>query len=133
MRILVVDDSVDTVRMMAVLLKDEGYEVKTALDGLEAVDVARVFRPDVVLLDLTLPDISGLEVARQLRHGLNLIDCCIVAVSGHGAEHIPAGSPIDHHMTKPLDYRTLTRLLTSVATDPNGCRDFDPRPTSARV
>src|SRR4029077_17777901 len=61
LRILVVDDSTDSARMLAVLLKREGYETRTAFDGPAAIEAATLHRPDVVLLDLTLPGISGVE------------------------------------------------------------------------
>jgi CheY-like chemotaxis protein len=66
-RVLIVEDSVDTAQMMKVLLKGEGYRAQTAYDGGEALEVARSFRLEVVLLDLTLPGMTGHEVAAELR------------------------------------------------------------------
>src|SRR4051794_35959213 len=105
MRILVVEDNQDTARMMRVLLKDQGYEVKLAFAGREAVRVAEGFRPDVVLLDLTLPDLSGSEVAEELRRAEGFERTAFVAVSGYGSERIP---PVfDGHFMKPLDHDAL--------------------------
>ena len=89
MRILVVDDSQDTARMMRVLLRGQGYEVKLAFAGREAIEVAEGFRPEVVLLDLTLPDLSGAEVAEELRGAEGFERTAFVAVSGYGSERIP--------------------------------------------
>ena len=66
-RVLIVDDSVDTAKMMKVLLRYEGHDVRTAHDGHEGLTAAREFLPDVVLLDLMMPGMSGLEVAAALR------------------------------------------------------------------
>ena len=64
LRILVVDDSEDTARMMLLLLKHQGHEVKLAFLGRKAIELVESFRPDVVLLDLRLPDMSGVEIIR---------------------------------------------------------------------
>ena len=66
-RILLVDDYFDALEMWAICLRQCGYEVLTAADGLRAVETAMAERPDLVVLDLDLPGISGLEVARRLR------------------------------------------------------------------
>ena len=65
LRVLVVDDNLDTVHSMAMLVKMMGHEVQFAINGFAALEVAREFRPDVVLLDIGLPDFSGCEIARR--------------------------------------------------------------------
>src|SRR4051812_34367683 len=90
-RVLVVDDSVDTARMMKVLLKREGFDARTAYDGPQAIEVAADFLPDAVLLDLTLPGMSGHEVALELRRNEALAGVLIVAVSGHTHLEPPPG------------------------------------------
>ncbi len=113
MRILVVEDSQDTARMMQVLLKGQGYEVKLAFDGREAIEVAKGFRPEVVLLDLTLPDLSGAEVAEELHGTEGFERTAFVAVSGNGSERIP---PVfGGHFMKPLDHNALDRFLSRLA------------------
>lgn len=114
-RVLVVDDDLDSARMLRVLLKLKGYEVSTALDGLEALEAAKAFRPDVILMDLTLPKMNGLEVAQELRKADGFALTMIVAVSGHAADRLPQPSPFDCHLTKPVDHDQLMRLLAQAA------------------
>ena len=133
MRILVVDDSQDTARMMRVLLKGQGHEVKLAFAGREAIEVAKGFRPEVILLDLTLPDLSGAEVAEELRGAEGFERTAFVAVSGYGSERIP--HVFDGHFVKPLDHDALNRFLARWASDERKPRDdgtmFPPAPVGA--
>lgn len=112
-RVLVVDDSVDTAKMMKVLLKREGYEVRTAYDGAEALQAAGEFAPAIVLLDLTLPGITGQEVALELRKLKATANALIIAVSGYGHQGVPPG--FDHLLIKPLDHDALKSLLSAYA------------------
>jgi len=93
--VLVVDDDLDQVQSMALLLKDMGHVVDFAITGVAALEVARRFRPDVVFLELTLPDIDGVEVAKQLRTEPGLQSARIISVIKR----------------KPLDAAVLLRLL----------------------
>jgi CheY-like chemotaxis protein len=121
MRILVVDDSQDTARMMRVLLSGQGYDVKLALDGREAIELAGVFRPDVVLLDLILPDRDGAEVAEELRGAEGFGGTTFVAISGHGSDRIPA--VFDRHFMKPVDHDALNGFLARLASGKSETRD----------
>jgi two-component system, chemotaxis family, CheB/CheR fusion protein len=112
LRILVVDDNADSARMLRVLLKCEGHEARIALDGPAAIEAAKLYQPDVVLLDLTLPGMSGAEVATELRGITELSACLLVAVTGHGKERLPIPSPFDHYFRKPVD---IDSLLASLA------------------
>jgi signal transduction histidine kinase len=115
-RILVVDDSVDTARGMARLLKLAGYEVTTVHGGPEAIEAAGEFRPDFVLLDIGLPGMSGYEVASRLRKGESSKDAVIVAVSGYGQDEDrrrTKDAGFDFHLTKPLDHDALLALLSA--------------------
>lgn len=117
MRVLVVDDNQDAVETLAILLRLWGNDVRTACDGLEAVDTALVWEPDVVLLDVGLPRLDGYAAARRIRQ-----QCCgrrpvLIALTGFGQENdrrdsVAAG--FDHHITKPADPGTLMRLLADV-------------------
>jgi PAS domain S-box-containing protein len=115
-RILVVDDNQDSANSLAMLLKITGNETHTAHDGLEAVEVAEQFRPDVVLLDIGLPKLNGYEAARRIREqswGKNMV---LVALTGWGQEEDRRKSKdagFDHHMVKPVDYEALMTLLVS--------------------
>ena len=126
-RVLVVDDSVDVTRMMELVLEPEGFEVRSVHDGPEAIEAARSQLPDVVLLDVGLPTMGGVEVAMELRITEGLEDALIVAVTGHGDEVLPEPSPFDHHVMKPIDPDRLVRLLTT------GGKPTQARPTSREV
>jgi hypothetical protein len=107
LRILVVDDNADSARMLKVLLRCEGHEARIAFDGPAAIETAKLFRQDVVLLDLTLPGMSGAEAATELRCLPELSACRLVALTGHGEERLPSPSPFDHYFQKPVDHATL--------------------------
>jgi CheY-like chemotaxis protein len=126
LRILVVDDHADTARMLRVLLKGEGHETCIAFDGPEAIEAAALHRPDVVLLDLTLPGMSGVEVAMKLRCITELAACRLVAVSGSGKERLPDPSPFNHHFLKPMNLAALLEYLSGLR-----ARQTPPRPSMA--
>jgi two-component system CheB/CheR fusion protein len=81
-RVLVVEDDLDSVHAMAMLIKMMGHEVQFAINGFAALDAARTFRPDIILLDLGLPDFKGDEIARQLKYEPGLENTRIIAISG---------------------------------------------------
>jgi PAS domain S-box-containing protein len=115
-RILVVDDNVDSAKGLARLLKLLGHDVRTAHDGNEAIAVAELYRPNVVLLDIGLPGRDGYEVASQLRQSGSCKDTVIVAVSGYGQEEDrrrgrEAG--FNFHLLKPIDHDALLTLLSA--------------------
>ena len=117
-RILVVDDNVDTAYGMARLLELIGHEVAIAHDGHEALEVARVFGPEFILLDIGLPGMDGYKVASKLRQE----ECCkaavIVAVSGYGQDEDRRRSKeagFDFHLIKPLDHDALLSLLSTAS------------------
>jgi signal transduction histidine kinase/ActR/RegA family two-component response regulator len=118
-RILVADDNYDSATSLSILLNDAGYDVRTAGDGVQALETAAQFRPDIVLLDIGMPKLNGYEVARHFRRqpwGRNML---LVAVTGWGgADHRQqtAQAGFDHHLTKPVDPAALTRLLASLTT-----------------
>jgi CheY-like chemotaxis protein len=112
-RILVVDDNVDVAASLAVVLREMGHEVHIAYDGAAALDAAARARPDIVLLDIALPGMSGYEVASRLRQRLGAA-ALIVALSGCGqdAERRKAlDAGFDQHLLKPVDPAFLKSLL----------------------
>jgi PAS domain S-box-containing protein len=116
-RVLVVDDNRDTADSLAVLLRLLGHDLHTAHDGLEAVQAAATFRPDVVLLDIGLPKMSGYEAARSIRRQPWGEGMTLVAVTGWGQEEDKrraAEAGFDHHLTKPVDPAALERLLAEL-------------------
>jgi signal transduction histidine kinase/ActR/RegA family two-component response regulator len=117
-RILVVEDNREIAHALGELLSLHGCEIEIATTGEEGVARARADRPDAVLLDLDLPDISGFEVAERLRAEPALDGLLIVAVSGFGhqqARERSRTSGIDHHLVKPVDLDRLIELVNSHA------------------
>jgi CheY-like chemotaxis protein len=118
LRILVVDDDRDTTESTALLLSLSGHEAHCAYDGPSALAEARTWHPDVVLLDLQMPGMDGLEVARRLRQDPALEHVFIACISGHGYpvhrdRSLEAGC--DEHFIKPIDPKTLQTLLERLA------------------
>ncbi len=119
-RILVIDDNRESADTMAVLLRVFGHEVWTAYDGPTALDLARLQPPEVVLCDIGLPGMSGLEVGRRLRQDLGLRDVLLVALTGYGQEEDMRRSQdagFNAHMVKPIGLDDL-RAMLSRATSP---------------
>ncbi|MFL5312150.1 MAG: response regulator [Myxococcales bacterium] len=109
-RVLIVDDDVDAAEMLAQALKDAGHEVREEHDGTSALLAAAQFQPDVVLLDLGLPGMGGIEVARRLRAYPQLAGVRIVALTGFGqpAERTrTAAVGIESYLVKPVDLETV--------------------------
>ncbi len=115
-RILVVDDNEDTADSLSLLLTLSGNDVRSAHDGLRAVELAAEFRPDVVLLDVGLPKLNGYDAARRIRDHLGE-DVVLVAVTGWGQEEDKRRAKeagFDFHQVKPLDPARLQELLASL-------------------
>jgi PAS domain S-box-containing protein len=115
-RILAVDDNRDAVESLARLLRLAGHEVQLAIDGPSALEAAAAYRPEVVLLDIGLPGMSGHDVARQLRATPEGRGLLLVAVSGWGQEDDRRRSReagFDHHLVKPVDPDALRQLLAA--------------------
>jgi signal transduction histidine kinase/ActR/RegA family two-component response regulator len=113
-RILVVDDNADTALGMAQLLKLLGNEAIAAHSGPAAIEAARTFRPEFVLLDIGLPGMDGYQVASALREDEAHQDMVIIAVSGYGQEEDRRRSQaagFDHHLVKPVDFDSLISLI----------------------
>ena len=106
-RILVVDDNQHAAEILAKWLNLEGHSVTMALDGASAIEKALVFKPEVVCLDISLPDISGYDVAARLRR--DLPDLLIIAISGwlQESESQNAKEIINHYLLKPVDFKDL--------------------------
>ena len=115
-RVLVVDDNLDSAESLATLLQLGGHEVVTAHNGPKALDAAATFQPEVVLLDIGLPGMSGFEVARSLREQPATRSALIVAMTGYGQDTDKQRSRevgIDHHFVKPLDPNDIRRFLAA--------------------
>jgi signal transduction histidine kinase/ActR/RegA family two-component response regulator len=113
-RILVVDDNVDGARSLSILLRHAGHDVQTANDGPSALELIRPWQPQVVLLDIGMPRMSGLEVARIIRRDLGMSKTLLVAMTGYGQDEDRQRSEeagFNAHMVKPLDLDALQLLL----------------------
>jgi PAS domain S-box-containing protein len=113
-RVLVVDDNVDAAISLAMLLRMLGHEVEEAHDGPSALRAAATWRPEIVLLDIGLPEMSGYEVARSLRATAEGKALVLAAMTGYGQPEdrrrsLDAG--FDQHLTKPVDLAALEELL----------------------
>jgi CheY-like chemotaxis protein len=114
-RILVVDDNADAAALLAVLLRLEGHEVQTAANGGEAVDIAEQFRPEIVIMDLDMPGIDGLEASRRIRARPWGKTVLIAALTGWGRESDrlrAREAGVDLHFLKPVDTEQLMEALT---------------------
>jgi len=117
-RVLIVDDNADAADSLCALLQISGHEAKTVYRGADALREMISFHPDVVLLDIGLPDLDGYEIARRARASLGERCPNLVALSGWGREEdrelaFEAGIPV--HLTKPVDVTTLERVLENSA------------------
>ena len=113
-RILVVDDNVDHADSLSMLLSIDGHDVHSAHDGVEALEAAERFRPEVVLLDLGLPRLDGFDTCRRLREQSWGKSMLLVAITGWGQDIDRLKSSeagFDHHLVKPIDSRTLAALV----------------------
>jgi CheY-like chemotaxis protein len=113
-RLLIADDDRDGALILATLLELEGYEVRTVHGGQEALDVARTFKPHVVLLDIGMPKITGYDAARRLRQRYGEECPVLIAVTAwkQASDKILANlAGFDHHVAKPYDPNELVKLL----------------------
>jgi CheY-like chemotaxis protein len=119
--VLIVDNNQGAAESLALLLRLAGQEVRTAYDGATALDLARARPPDVVLLDIGMPGMDGLEVARRLRQDLGLKQAVLVALTGYGGEEDRRRSReagFNAQLVKPADLGALQELLARRASAP---------------
>lgn len=113
-RVLIVDDNEDAARSLAIVLELQGDAVRTARDGFEAIEATREFRPQVILMDVGMPRLSGYETARRIRAMPEGREIVIVALTGWGQDGDRVKSReagCDGHLVKPVDLSELERLL----------------------
>ncbi len=113
-RILIVDDEPNIVLALEMLMKREGYEIRTVGDGEKAVEAAGTFRPDLILLDVMMPRMDGYEVCQRIRSDASLKDIAIVMLTAKGREverekGLALGA--DQYITKPFSTREVVRKV----------------------
>ena len=116
-RVLVVDDNSDSREMIAVLVELSGHQPQTAGDGAEAIHEANLHRPDAILLDIGLPDMTGYDVCRRLREQDWASEVPIIALSGWSeadAVNESKEAGFDAHLVKPVDPADLIDLLSTL-------------------
>jgi two-component system CheB/CheR fusion protein len=116
-RVLVVDDNADAASTLAMLLKIHGHAVQVAYSGAAALEAVGTFRPEVVLLDIGMPGLSGYEVAGRLRDRAESSAALVVAVSGYGQDldrERTRAAGFDAHLVKPVSYQEVSELLAGL-------------------
>lgn len=116
-RVLIVEDNQDCAEMLALMLQFESYDVRVAGDGEQALSMAGQFDPNVVLLDICLPKLDGLETARRLRQEPKNKNMVLIAVTGYGLEgdfERARAAGCDHHLLKPVQPDALKALLAAI-------------------
>ena len=116
-KILVVDDDPDIVELLEYNLQKEGYEVKTAPDGRKGVQIARDFRPDLILLDIMMPQQDGIETARMIREDNDLRDTYILFLTARSEEYSEIAAfevGADDYITKPIKPRALMSRINAL-------------------
>jgi CheY-like chemotaxis protein/two-component sensor histidine kinase len=124
-RMLVVDDNVDSAETLARLLRLQGHHVNVAYDGPSALDDTRSKQPEVVILDLGLPGMSGFDVARAIRSEFGEEEPLLIAVSGYGRDedhHRSRESGFDQHFTKPVNFSALLSFVDEAFKGPSSAQ-----------
>jgi DNA-binding response OmpR family regulator len=115
LRIIVADDERDSVLTLTMLLRDQGHEVRGPYRGSDVLQAVEDFDPDVVLLDIAMPDRSGYEVAQEIRRKHGLVRPRLIAISGRykqGSDKVLAEIVgFNHHLAKPYEPNALLALL----------------------
>ncbi|MGA1834322.1 ATP-binding protein [Rhizobium wenxiniae] len=117
LKVLVIDDNPIIADTMGMLLEDIGHEFEAVHNGRGALDAARNYRPDAILLDIGLPDMDGYEVCRALRHDHLFEHTTIIAQTGWGQDkdkELAKEAGFDFHLTKPVPLADLQRILSDV-------------------
>ncbi|GAB3016348.1 response regulator [Spirosoma pulveris] len=113
-RVLLVDDNKELAELTAKIMQTLGYEVHTCFNGQDAIEAAKTWQPDVMLLDIGLPDLDGYAVCAYIRRQSWSRSLPIIALTGYGEESDKQRSLLagfDTHLLKPIDYTTLAQLI----------------------
>lgn len=115
--ILIVDDIVDNLALISLDLQQQGYRVVTASDGEKGVRVAALTRPDIILMDIAMPGVDGLEATRKLRADETLRNIPVIALTAYdtgGFRRAAADAGFDGYLTKPINFDRLHELIQSL-------------------
>ena len=119
LRILIADDDRDTVNTLAAVMRDEGHDVKVALRGDEVLEVERLLRPDVLIVDINMPGMSGYAIARELREQRGVATPLLIAISGvwtRASERLLGHAVgFDHYLLKPCDPAEIVAITNAYA------------------
>jgi len=121
--VLIVDDNPVNLKLVRAVLAAEGYEIRTAGDGLEAMTVLAQFRPRLILMDLQLPGMDGYELTRRLKADARTAEIVIVAVTSYamkGDEQRAFDAGCDGYVSKPIDTEALPRIVEAHLSRNNG-------------
>src|SRR5918997_195592 len=113
-RVLVVDDDRNIVQLVRMYLEKDGYQVAVGYDGEEAIDVSRAFKPDLVVLDLMLPRVDGLEVCRRIRWTSDVPIIMLTARTTEPDKLTGLDAGADDYVTKPFSPRELLARIRAV-------------------
>jgi CheY-like chemotaxis protein len=119
-RVLIADDEEDIKDVMQMFLESQGYEVETAYDGLDAIDRVKTWKPDVILLDIMMPVVDGIEVCRTLKADLNVKDIPVIMVSAASkrekeGQAFEAGAQA--YVLKPFEPASLVDVIEKCLAD----------------
>ena len=123
LRVLVVDDNLDAANVLKLLVEEAGHLVRMAHTGPTALAAALDFRPDVMLLDIGLPELDGFEVAKRIRQEPLLDDIVLVAMTGYGqaaGRQRMQEARFDHYLVKPADFEKLRQILAEITEKATG-------------
>ena len=115
--VLIVDDNPMNMKLVRVLLTGEGYEVRTAADALEALDILKEWRPLLILMDIQLPGIDGLELTRRLKADPGTDQIIIIGLTAYamkGDEERILAAGCEAYIAKPIDTRTLPGVIATL-------------------
>ncbi len=116
-KILLVDDEPDILELLKYNLVKEGYDVRTATDGIKGVDIARSFVPDLILLDIMMPKQDGVETCRQIREIPELINSFVIFLTARSEEYSEVAAfdmGADDYITKPIKPRALVSRINAL-------------------
>ncbi len=117
LRVLIADDDRDNATMLATVLAEEGHEVVSTLRGDEALELSRLFRPDVLITDVNMPGVSGYALARELRQRHGIVCPLLIGMSGVWTQAsdrlVGEAAGFDHYLVKPYDVKQILGLFAA--------------------